>query len=91
MPHFSQHFSLCQSLLATETSYGNYNFLDISIEIKSEFFPSFVGLVSKVFPAEEVVNEAIKTAEKISSLSKIAVQIAKEAINTGITGQSIVC
>jgi len=41
------------------------------------------GLVSKVFPAEEVVNEAIKTAEKISSLSKIAVQIAKEAINTG--------
>ena len=55
------------------------------------FFPSFVGLVSKVFPAEEVVNEAIKTAEEISSLSKIAVQIAKEAINTGITGQSIVC
>ena len=55
------------------------------------FFPSFVGLVSKVFPAEEVVNEAIKTAEKISSLSKIAVQIAKEAINTGITGQSTVC
>ena len=50
-----------------------------------------LGLVSKVFPAEEVVNEAIKTAEKISSLSKIAVQIAKEAINTGITGQSIVC
>ena len=44
-----------------------------------------------MFPAEEVVNEAIKTAEKISSLSKIAVQIAKEAINTGTTGQSIVC
>lgn len=42
-----------------------------------------VGLVSKVFPAEELVNEAIKTAEKISSLSKIAVQIAKEAVNTG--------
>ena len=42
-----------------------------------------VGLVSKVFPAEELVNEAIKTAEKISSLSKIAVQIAKEVVNTG--------
>ncbi|KAL9956967.1 hypothetical protein ACROYT_G038537 [Oculina patagonica] len=41
------------------------------------------GLVSKVFPAEELVNEAIKTAEKISSLSKIVVQIAKEAVNTG--------
>ncbi|XP_066027139.1 enoyl-CoA hydratase, mitochondrial-like [Pocillopora verrucosa] len=41
------------------------------------------GLVSKVFPAEELVDEAIKTAAKISSLSKIAVQIAKEAVNTG--------
>ena len=29
------------------------------------------------------MNEAIKTAEQISSLSKIAVQIAKEAVNTG--------
>ena len=43
------------------------------------------GLVSKVFPAEELVNEAIKTASKTSSLSKIAVQIDKEAVNTGIT------
>ena len=91
MPHFSQHFSFCRSLLATETSYDNCNVFYLSKQIESEFFPSFVGLVSKVFPAEEVVNEAIKTAEKISSLSKIAVQIAKEAINTGITGQSTVC
>jgi len=36
-----------------------------------------------VFPAEELVIEAIKTAEKISGLSKIAVQLAKEAVNTG--------
>ncbi|XP_066027214.1 enoyl-CoA hydratase, mitochondrial-like [Pocillopora verrucosa] len=43
------------------------------------------GLVSKVFPAEELVNEASKTASKTSSLSKIAAQIAKEAVNTGIT------
>ncbi|XP_044162750.1 enoyl-CoA hydratase, mitochondrial-like [Acropora millepora] len=41
------------------------------------------GLVSKVFPAEELVNEAVKTAEKIAGLSKIAVQLAKEAVNTG--------
>ncbi|PFX17834.1 enoyl-CoA hydratase, mitochondrial-like [Stylophora pistillata] len=41
------------------------------------------GLVSKVFPADELVDEAIKTAAKMSSLSKIAVQIAKEAVNTG--------
>ncbi|CAH3039727.1 unnamed protein product [Pocillopora meandrina] len=37
------------------------------------------GLVSKVFPAEGLVNEAFKTASKTSSLSKIAAQIA----NTG--------
>lgn len=30
------------------------------------------------------MTEAIKTAEKISSLSKIAVQLAKEAVNTGM-------
>ena len=49
-----------------------------------QFFYFLLGLVSKVFPADELVNEAIKTAAKISSLSKIDVQIAKEAVNTGI-------
>ena len=52
--------------------------------IRLKNFHFFLGLVSKVFPAEELVNEAIKTAAKISSLSKIDVQIAKEAVNTGI-------
>nr|XP_058972474.1 enoyl-CoA hydratase, mitochondrial-like [Pocillopora verrucosa] len=47
------------------------------------------GLVSKVFPAEELVNEAIKTASKTSSLSKIAVQIAKEAVNTDYCESSL--
>ena len=62
-------------------------FTQIQIQITElDSFPIFLlGLVSKVFPAEELVNEAIKTASKTSSLSKIAVQIAKEAVNTGIT------
>lgn len=41
------------------------------------------GLVSKVVPAAELVNEAIKTAEKISSFSKIATAMCKEAVNAG--------
>jgi enoyl-CoA hydratase len=40
-----------------------------------------IGLVSAVFPSEQLVDEAIKTAEKISSHSRIVVQLAKEAVN----------
>ena len=50
-----------------------------------QFSYFLLGLVSEVFPTEELVNEAIKTASKTSSLSKIAAQIAKEAVNIGIT------
>jgi len=39
------------------------------------------GLVSKVFPADTVVEEAVKTADHIAGLSKIAVQICKESTN----------
>jgi len=39
------------------------------------------GLVSKVFPPETLVDEAVKTADKIAGHSKIVVQICKEATN----------
>lgn len=42
---------------------------------------SSYGLVSKVFPAESLVEEAVKTADKIASHSKIVVQICKESTN----------
>merc|ERR1712142_5438 len=39
------------------------------------------GLVSKVFPPETLVEEAVKTADKIASHSKIITQICKESTN----------
>jgi len=40
-----------------------------------------MGLVSAIFPADQLVDQAIKTAEKIASHSPIVVQLAKEAVN----------
>ncbi len=39
------------------------------------------GLVSRVFPAERLLEEAIKTAEKICELSLPVVMLAKESVN----------
>ncbi|GFS23759.1 enoyl-CoA hydratase, mitochondrial [Elysia marginata] len=39
------------------------------------------GLVSKVFPPDQLVNEAVKTAEKMASFSKTIVAICKECVN----------
>lgn len=39
------------------------------------------GLVAKVFPAEELVDEAVKIAEKIASKGRMAVLMTKEAVN----------
>lgn len=48
-------------------------------------FTSFfvVGLVSKIFPVETLVEEAIQCAEKIASNSKIIAAMAKESVNAG--------
>ena len=46
--------------------------------------PSFLaGLVAKVFPVDQLVDEAVKTAEKISSMSKLTTGMAKESVNAG--------
>ncbi|XP_074088729.1 enoyl-CoA hydratase, mitochondrial [Macrotis lagotis] len=39
------------------------------------------GLVSKIFPVEKLVEEAIQCAEKIANNSKIVIEMAKESVN----------
>jgi enoyl-CoA hydratase len=39
------------------------------------------GLVSRIFPAADLVAEAIKVGEKIASLSPVAVAMGKDAVN----------
>ena len=40
-----------------------------------------MGLVSKVFPADKLLDEAIKTADVIASQSKLIVKMCKQATN----------
>lgn len=42
---------------------------------------SLAGLVSRVVPVKELVPEAMKIAEKISSHSKLIVKMCKECVN----------
>lgn len=39
------------------------------------------GLVSRIIPADELIDEAVKTAEKIANLSRPVVMLAKESVN----------
>ena len=40
------------------------------------------GLVSGVYPADNLVAEAVRIAERIGTHSKLTVQLAKEAVNS---------
>jgi enoyl-CoA hydratase len=42
------------------------------------------GLVSDLYPVDQLVNEAVKMAEEIASNSQITVQMAKEAVNASM-------
>ncbi|KAK9473749.1 ClpP/crotonase-like domain-containing protein [Dipodascopsis tothii] len=42
------------------------------------------GLVARVFPAAELVDEAVKTAARIAGMGRLAVLAAKQSINYGL-------
>src|SRR6478672_11664421 len=39
------------------------------------------GLVAKIFPADTLVDEALRIADKIASKGQMSVMMAKEAVN----------
>ena len=43
-----------------------------------------MGLVNKVCPQEQLMDEVIKTAEAIVSKGKVSLRAAKQAINNGM-------
>lgn len=45
----------------------------------------FPGLVSDIYPVDQVVSEAVKCGEKIASNSKLVTAMAKEAVNSGVS------
>ena len=54
---------------------NNHLILILAIEAKE------AGLVSKVYPAEELVDKAVAAADKIASHSKLITQMCKQATN----------
>lgn len=48
-----------------------------------------IGLVNKVFPHEELMEKAMKLAQKIASRPPLAVRYAKEAVNRSQEGDSV--
>lgn len=43
-----------------------------------------IGLVNKVFPAEELMTAVMQTAQKIAGFGRVALRSGKEAINKGL-------
>lgn len=43
----------------------------------------YLGLVSKIFPPDQLVSEAVKLGERISTHSQLIVSMAKESVNAG--------
>ena len=62
-------------------SQGSWEWIDNTTVIEPMFL--FSGLVSKVLPADQIEQEAIKTGEKIAGMSHLISIMAKECVNKG--------
>lgn len=75
------YFHLAMFQVSLKGLYGQERLFHCTGERISAQEAEKCGLVSKVFPVEELVNEAVKLGEKISGMSKVSVAMAKEAVN----------
>ena len=73
--------SSCIQIAAKQNSL----FLDMHMVLTGDFISAEealnAGLVAKVFPADSLVEEAVKMGHKIASKGRISVMMAKEAVN----------
>lgn len=63
---------------------GKAKELIFTCDVINGFEAERIGLVNKVLPAEELMDEAIKMAKIIASKGQIALRYAKTAINKGL-------
>lgn len=78
-PAFEPQYIFSKSLFDTS---GSYVFASILIHHPTFVLPC-AGLVSKIFPVDQLVSEAVKCGEKIAANSKLVSAMAKEAVNAG--------
>ena len=71
----------CGQCVSTLFQTGRLAYVYCMVSLPAIFFSVFAGLVSKVVPVDKLVDEAVKTAEKIAGFSKIIVALCKEAVN----------
>ena len=69
-------FILDMRLIEAQKIAFNYGFSFLSATEAKE-----AGLVSKIYPAEELVDKAVAAADKIASHSKLITQMCKQATN----------
>ena len=69
-------FMLDMRLIEIQKIALNYEFSFFSATEAKE-----AGLVSKIYPAEELVDKAVAAADKIASHSKLITQMCKQATN----------
>lgn len=77
---YSYFFEFWKSLNLMGDQTSSYNFFSLGNQVPAQEAEK-MGLVSKVFPVDKLLDESIKLGEKIASNSQIINSVAKECVN----------